>query len=341
MSFVGDLFTGKKKTKTDQTQKFQFTPFQPFSIQAGGANLGVNRRGQATFGFTPGLLDQFGAERTAVSDLLSRIRGVDTGISFQDRLSPISQQIGGLSTASTGRFDPFISRLQANQNPFIEARVNPLIERLAGVPSGIGRDFARRGVFGSIPANIVAQAEEDVARAIGQETALATQEALGLEAQALAQAQAADQTAVQQELQRLGLGADVAVQQQQFDVTTAQQNLQNRFAQLGLESDQIDRLTANTLNRLQADLSALGLSQQAINAFLSTRQVAGQTAKGTTITKDPSQGLFADLLRAGATAAGTGGFGGGAAPVSAPSTVSPFTGFGSAGFRLPPTFGVR
>lgn len=138
-----------------------------------------------------------------------------------------------------------LNRVRGNQNPFIEARVSPLIERLSGLPAQTQRDFARRNVFGSIANNEVNQLREDVAGEIGNARALATQDALGFERAVLGD-------------QRRG-----------------------------------------ALDLLTKELSALGVSQDAINAVLNTRQVAGgtQTSSGSSTTE--GLGNIGRLLLAG------------------------------------------
>jgi len=95
--------------------------------------------------------------------------------------------------------------LGSARGELVDARVNPLIRRLSGLPGQQRRDLARRNVFGSISQNQVAATEGDVAQRISEARTLATQDALTQEANLLQSLRAAGQDQLAQELSLLGL----------------------------------------------------------------------------------------------------------------------------------------
>ncbi len=122
--------------------------------------------------------------------------------------------LGGLQT-----------QLSSNQNPYIQARVNPLLQQQAVGRQNLTNSFARRGIFGDLYTNALANYDTTTGRGIADQGALATRENInsqlgvsgarysgatdyisqlrGMDTQQQAVA-AAD---LQQELSALGLGA--------------------------------------------------------------------------------------------------------------------------------------
>lgn len=136
--------------------------------------------------------------------------------------SQISPQVGGLRDEFTSGIR---SLLGSARGKLVDARVNPLIRRLSGLPGQQRRELSRRNVFGSISQNQVAATERDVAQSIGEARTLATQDALTQEANLLQSLRAAGQDQLAQELSLLGLSnqAIAAISQSQTTTTTPNQ----------------------------------------------------------------------------------------------------------------------
>lgn len=80
--------------------------------------------------------------------------------------------------AGIGRIGAFIGNLSSNQNPFIQARVNPLRDSLANQRADLSRGLSLRGVQGSLSNNEMIKFDNNAGRQLGDASALATQEAL-------------------------------------------------------------------------------------------------------------------------------------------------------------------
>lgn len=102
-------------------------------------------------------------------------------------------------------FGSLLDRVRGKNSAFVQAAVNPVIERLSGVPAAVQRGFSRRGVFGSIPQAAITNAEIDTARAIGDATLNAEQQGMATEAAVMNNMRALTQDFLAQELQSLGL----------------------------------------------------------------------------------------------------------------------------------------
>ncbi len=180
-----------------------------------------------------------GAEEQFVN-IDPRIRGLR-----EETLGRIPGYRGTLGTASQGylgQLGEMSEEMKSNNNPFIQARVNPLIARQSQARGNLQQDLGRRGIglgttFG---ANSLGNFESITGREVADQTALATQEALaarmGLDAQTFnvvqqtiqgfqgmdAQEQAIAAANLSQELVSLGLS------QQDASAAIAAAGLQNQ-----------------------------------------------------------------------------------------------------------------
>jgi len=188
---------------------------------------------------------------------------------------------------SYGALDQNLSRasdeLGSNQNPFIQARVNPLLARAAEGRGALSRGLTRRGLGGSsLYSSGLGNYEAEVGRAVGDQQALATQESLsaklGVDTQrynsalsALQAFQSMDATEqgiasqnLSQELQALGMTeADVGAAMQAAGLNMQQQQLKNETIFRGM--DTMGRI-AGSYNQSPA-LSGNTASPSAYNAF--------------------------------------------------------------------------
>lgn len=84
------------------------------------------------------------------------------------------------SDESKGQYDKLYAELTSNQNPYIQARVNPLKEQIAGSRGQIQRNQGLRGVSGSSFGNDeLTNFDFGAQRQIGDAGAMATNDALG------------------------------------------------------------------------------------------------------------------------------------------------------------------
>ena len=154
---------------------------------------------------------------TGAGSQLRSTGGLDPQITSQ-----ISPQVGDLR----GEFTSGIrSLLGSARGELVDARVNPLIRRLSGLPGQQRRSLAQRNVFGSIPENLVAATERDVAQTIGEARTLATQDAITQEANLLQGLRAAGQDQLAQELSLLGLSNQAIAAISQSQTTRKDPNL--------------------------------------------------------------------------------------------------------------------
>lgn len=97
-------------------------------------------------------------------------------------LDPIIEQLRNESLSGfrslLGSLNSDIDSLRGNQNAFIDARVNPLQEQFAESRGRLSRDTARRGVFGSLANNELERFDIGTGRALADQRALATNDAL-------------------------------------------------------------------------------------------------------------------------------------------------------------------
>lgn len=147
------------------------------------------------------------------------------------------------------QFGDLYGRLQSNENPFIQARVNPLMARAAQGRGLLERSLARRGLAGSsLASGAISQFNVPMEREIADQRSIATQESLGAQ-RAVLQDMGGLSTqrynAALSQVQALQ-GLDSAQQE------VAAQDLQQELASLGLSQAQI-----------QGILGAAGLQMQA------------------------------------------------------------------------------
>lgn len=165
----------------------------------------------------------------------------------------------GISDASGGlvsRLNQTRDELASNENPFIQARVNPLLARAAEGRGQLSRSLTRRGLGGSsLYSSGLGNYDAAVGREIGDQRALATAEALaartGLDTQIFnsalstlqafqsmdAQEQQIASQNLMQELQALGMTeADIGAMLQASGINMQQAQLKNEAIGRGLDS---------------------------------------------------------------------------------------------------------
>lgn len=146
---MSGLFGGSEKTTVTPNASIQLSPLYGFQ---GGSSTG------ASLSAVPGS----GAFNTAFSPL--SMRGVEVG------------EAG--NTSGRGRVFDMIGKLKSNQNPFIQARVNPIRDEMARRRADLSRSIAQRGVMGSLGNNELLKFDSQADRELADQTALATNEAL-------------------------------------------------------------------------------------------------------------------------------------------------------------------
>lgn len=99
-----------------------------------------------------------------------------TDISLNPQIEQLRQESLAGTRDLTGQVRSDISTLRELQNPFIQARVRPLQERLRQSRSALDQNFGRRNVFGSFRQNALNNFDIQSGQAISDQTALATRE---------------------------------------------------------------------------------------------------------------------------------------------------------------------
>lgn len=136
-----------------------------------------------------------------------------------------------------GRFDGFRSSLDANENPFIQARVRPTQERVNQNVAAVARGNSLRGVSGSLANNEVNNAQIAGSREIADQTALATRENLAAK--------------LEVEAGRLGIGDEtLAIAGQELEIEMNAINAMLDSIKTGLANQQqlTTQLGGNVLN---------------------------------------------------------------------------------------------
>lgn len=153
----------------------------------------------------------------------------------------------GLQDARAG-FQSNYQSLMSNENPFIQARVNPLLQRAAMQRGDLQRSMVNRGLGGSsFYSQSLGNFERELAGAEGDQRALATQEAIGARRQALS-----DMVGIDSQIYNSALSSIQALQGlDSAEQAIAAQNLSQELAALGLSQ-------ADT----QSILAAAGLQMQ-------------------------------------------------------------------------------
>ena len=146
-SIFGD---GKEKTTVTPGQATQLSPLFNFNSSLG--NTGATTFANASTG---GFATGFGPEA----------------------FNPLNR-FNNNNQSGLGRVGQMITGLKSNQNPFIQARVNPLKSDIANRRADLSRSISQRGVVGSLGNNELMKFDMNSDRQLGDATALATNEAL-------------------------------------------------------------------------------------------------------------------------------------------------------------------
>lgn len=172
------------------------------------------------------------------------------------RMPSYRQGITDASSDLMSRLGATRDELASNENPFIQARVNPLLARAAEQRGQLSRGLTRRGLGGSsLYSSGLGNYDAAVGREVGDQRALATSEALsartGIDTQIFNSAlstlqafQSMDATEqsiaaenLKQELASLGLSApDIGATIQAAGLSMQSAQLQNDYLGRGLDS---------------------------------------------------------------------------------------------------------
>lgn len=150
MSFIGDLFGGNKKTTS--VSQAGSAPIQYSSPQGFFSNIPGGR--------------QISAGPTAVQ--------ISADIGNRNAYSRFAQN----NAAAKNRLGSMITNLQSNQNPFIQARVNPYQQAMNERRGLLSRDLSRRKVQGALANNELIKFDREAQAGLADQRALATNESL-------------------------------------------------------------------------------------------------------------------------------------------------------------------
>lgn len=140
------------------------------------ANMALDRRQQTSYG---SYLNQTrnNVHVPGYSSLDPRIRSLRE--MALGRLPDYRTSLEGASGLVQSRLGETRDELASNENPFIQARVNPLLARAAEARGSLSRGLTRRGLAGSsLYSSGLGNYDAQVGREIGDQRALATSEAL-------------------------------------------------------------------------------------------------------------------------------------------------------------------
>ncbi len=155
-----------------------------------------------------------------------------------------SNAIGSLNSGLGG----ILGQLQSNQNPFMQARVNPLLQQQAQQQGALATSNNLRGIAGSSFGNqAMTNLNTDYGRAIGDQGALATQESLGA------------QTGIMGNLYTANvgnIGQQFGMDQQYSNV--ADQNLAQELSALGLSQADVGSILGANSQSMAANQNYLG-----------------------------------------------------------------------------------
>lgn len=158
-------------------------------IRALGSALSIPQTFRDPFSFSLNAGGGAGVSVSPTSASTGSVSVTDSG-----RFNGVFDRVDAENAAASGRLGSLISSLKSNQNPYIQARVNPLQDTVARRVADVSRDLAQRGVQGSIRNNEVNNAAFLGERELGDARALATNEALSAQLEA--------------EATRLGVGSE-------------------------------------------------------------------------------------------------------------------------------------
>ena len=183
-------------------------------------------------GYRSGYESALGTYRTGIDDYLARTRG-------------------------------YLGDLNGNMNPYIQARVNPLLERASLGRGSLERGLALRGLGGSsFAAQSLGSYDTATSRAEADQRAQALQESLAAR-DALSQGILGAQTNL------AGAQSGVIDQNRALDQqlqTVAQQNLQQELAALGLTAPDIQAILGSAQAQSQAGQAKANLFGQLLDA---------------------------------------------------------------------------
>lgn len=150
-----------------------------------------------------------------------------------------------------------LGQLQSNQNPYIQARVNPLLQQQAKDQGALQQSNVLRGISGSSFADqSMTNLNTDYGRAIGDAGALATQESLGGQTGIMGNLYAANVG---------NIGQQYGMDQQYANV--ANQNLQQELAALGLSQADIGSILGAGAQANQANQAYIGQVGSSLGAL--------------------------------------------------------------------------
>jgi hypothetical protein len=181
-----------------------------------------------------------------------------------------SSDLGGLSDSLRATSD----RLRANENPFIQARVNPLLARAEQGRGQLSRGLSRRGLGGSsLYSSALGNYDAEVGREIGDQRALATQ--------------------YQIRAQQDNISAQLGVDTQRYNAA-----LSSVQALQSLDTAE----QAIAAQNLQQELASLGLGQADVSALLQAAGLGLQGAQLQTQTLGAGMDVIGRLLAGGSKA---------------------------------------
>lgn len=165
-SLVKGLFGDKEQTTTQQ----RLPPLNVNTTTGGGSSLNSNQSG--------------GTQNTRVN--------------LNPNIATNRNQV------RTG-FESLLDRVQGENSSFVQAAINPLIERLAPLVGNLQQSLGRRNVRGSIGDQQIRNARTDVARTINDQRLKAEQQGISNTGSILTNLRGLNQDELQQELSSLGL----------------------------------------------------------------------------------------------------------------------------------------
>ncbi len=251
------------------------------AITAGATAYSANKSAKASKPVSPAA--QFEVPRLSQYGSLIRSYGTPDGGSYiqaifdpkvralrERALGRMPDYRGGITNASgtlNSRLEATRDEMASNENPFIQARVNPLLARAAEQRGQLSRSLTRRGLGGSsLYSSGLGNYDAAVGREVGDQRALATSEALaartGLDTQIFnsalstlqafqsmdAQEQSIAAENLKQELAALGLSApDIGATLEAAGLNMKQAQIQGDILGKGLDS--IGRLYESSKNK--------------------------------------------------------------------------------------------
>jgi len=266
-----------KQFKTLEQATAFASPNQPFT--AGPLSIrGRNITGLDTFNRQDrNALNPFINQTTANINRISNLANDPSALNaFNERSNVLREGIntalgdfGNLTQGTLADLGGIRQDLASNNNPFIQARVDPLINSLASRRQQLQADINRRGVSGSFANQAVTNFDIEANRAIGNERATATSESLQAQLGTLGQIQATGGQLTEAQLQGFQLSS--GLDKTQFDAASQQFNRQlsgfNATAQG--QKDIFNARTSLVNGQFSRIMQTLGLSINTQNMLLS------------------------------------------------------------------------